>query len=165
VLQLTAAAIWEMFLIACVWWWYFLRLLTRTAEVHMKTTQTKVVFLISYAKRWLGSNSNDAMPLSGFRLQACLGYISGLAYGRRWVTNAFVVLWQSVSTNYETVNTYCIGIWLHHLPSWFVRLNRLQTSLLGFIKLVSDLSNWLHETGKSQTGLGLVWQIDYTLMQ
>jgi len=54
------AAIWKMFRIVCVWWWYFSRLLNRTAEVHMKTIQTEVVFLKSYAKRWLGSNSNTS---------------------------------------------------------------------------------------------------------
>jgi len=37
--------IWEMFPIVSVWWWYLSRLFTRTAKVHMKTTQTKVVFL------------------------------------------------------------------------------------------------------------------------
>ena len=58
---------------------------------------------------------------------------------------------------------YCIGIRLHHQPSWFVQLNCLQTGLLGFIKLVSDSSNRLCGTGKCQTGLLLVWQIDYAL--
>jgi len=35
--RVTVAAIWEMFPIVCVRWWYFSRLFTRTAEVHTKT--------------------------------------------------------------------------------------------------------------------------------
>jgi len=58
--HITVVAIWKMFPTVCVRWWYFTHLFTRTTEVHMKSTQTKVIFLIFYAKRWHGSNSNDS---------------------------------------------------------------------------------------------------------
>ena len=84
-----------------------------------------------------------------------LGYrqsrLCSLAYEHRWVTNA------------DCKRKLLTGIRLHHRPSWFLRLNRLQTGLLGFVDPVSDSSNRLHETGKSRTGLGLVWQIDCAL--
>jgi len=146
--RVTMAAIYDLFPTVCAWRWYFSRLFTRTAEVHMRTTQTKVVFLISYAKCWLGSNSNDCHAHSALRLQSRL---CSLAYEHRWVTNA------------DCKHKLLTGIRLHHRPSWFLRLNRLQTGLLGFVDPVSDSSNRLHETGKSRTGLGLVWQIDCAL--
>ena len=45
----------------------------------------------------------------------------------------------------------------------FVPINRFQTCLLEFVKLVSDSSNRLRKTGISRTSLGLFWQIDYAL--
>jgi len=53
-------------------------------------------------------------------------------------------------------NTALLLFSIHHPPSWFVRINCLQTGLHGFVKPDSDSSNWLRETGKSGTCLGLV---------
>jgi len=68
---------------------------TRTAEVHMKTTQTKVV--LCKALTWQQQQDRDRDIIktnTHYRpslICAQATRLNGLAYEHRWVTNAFVV--------------------------------------------------------------------------
>jgi len=89
------ATIWEMFLIVCVWWWYLSRLFARTAEVHMKTTQTKVI-LLSKAHCTGATTTPTGLVVSDQRCHPCL---------RQSKCPSVLVLWQSLLNETPGVQT------------------------------------------------------------
>jgi len=108
---------------------------------------------------WGGNRTSSVVDDGKFEIryfQAAIGAGRAECSSTRYVSDTSE--WSLVS-RCDTWDYRNIGLRLHHRPSWFVRRNRLQ---IGFVKPVSDSPNWLRETGKSLTGLTLVWQIDNT---